>query len=85
MSIQSSACPVITRQAIAPWVSAEATLDTWSTSVRGKRSAITPPQSSSTTIGMVCAASTCPSAVAESVMSSTAKASAMLAIIVPRC
>ena len=58
MTIHSSALPVITRKAMSPWVMAEATLDTWSTSVRGKRSEMTPPHSSSTIIGMVCAAST---------------------------
>ena len=36
---------------------------------------ITPPHSRSTIIGIVCAASTCPRAAAESVMSSTANAS----------
>lgn len=67
-----------------PWVSAEAMLENWSTRVRGKRSEITPPHRSSTIIGIVCAASTCLSAAAESVMSRTAKVSAMVAIIVPR-
>ena len=42
-SIQISACPDSTSTAIAPWLSAEATLENWSTSVRGNRSAITPP------------------------------------------
>ncbi len=83
ISIHSSAVPVITRKARKPWEAADATLDTCSTRVRGNRSEITPPHSSSTIIGIVCAASTCPSAGAESVMSSTAKASAMLAIITP--
>ena len=84
MTIQSSAVPVITSSAIAPWVRPETTLETWRTSVRGNRSAITPPQSRNTTIGIVCAASTWPSAVAESVISRTANASAMPAIMLPR-
>ena len=83
ISIHSSAVPVMTRNARKPWEAADATLDTCSTRVRGNRSEITPPHSSSAIIGIVCAASTCPSAKAESVMSSTAKASAMLAIITP--
>ena len=58
ISIHSSALPVRTRNAIRPWVTAEATLETWMTSSRGKRSEITPPHSSSRTIGIVCAAST---------------------------
>ena len=76
--IQISAVPVITSSAIAAWVTPEATLETWSTSARGSRSAMTPPQSRNSTIGMVWAASTQPRAVAESVISRTAKASATL-------
>ena len=53
------------------------------TSVRGNLSAITPPQSRNTTSGIVCAARTCPRAVAESVISSTANASAMGAMVLP--
>ena len=49
----------------------------------GSGRTITPPQSSSTIIGMVCAARTWPSAIGRAVMSSTAKVSAMLAIMVP--
>ena len=41
-----------------PWDRADATLETCSTTARGNRSAITPPQSSSRIIGIVCAAST---------------------------
>ena len=44
---------------------------------------MTPPASRKTTSGMLCAASTCPSALGESEMSSTAKASATGAIVVP--
>ena len=45
---------------------------------------MTPPHSRNSTIGIVCAASTQPRAVAESVMSRTAKASATPAIMLPR-
>ncbi len=83
-SIQISAVPVITSSAMLAWVQPEATLETWSTNARGNRSAITPPQSRNTTIGTVWAASTQPRTVAESVISSTAKASATLAIMLPR-
>ena len=55
---QISACPVMTSAAAAAWVTAEATLLSCSTSRRGNRSAITPPTSRNTTIGMVCAATT---------------------------
>ena len=77
MTIQSSAAPVITSSAMAAWSRPEKMLETWMTSVRGKRSAITPPQSRNTHLGIVCAASTWPRAVAESAISSTANASAM--------
>ncbi len=58
MIIQSSARPVRTRTAMVPWERAEATLEICMTTARGKRSEITPPKSSSTIIGMVCAART---------------------------
>ncbi len=58
MNIQSSAWSVITRKARSPWVVAASRLETWSTTARGNRSAITPPNSRNSTIGMVCAAST---------------------------
>ena len=48
MSIQISALPgEDQRRRSSPGVTAEATLENWSTRVRGKRSEITPPQSSS--------------------------------------
>ena len=47
------------------------------TRVRPNRSAITPPARRNSTIGMLCAASTVPSAVGELLTSRTAKASAM--------
>ncbi len=84
MTIQRSAVPLITRNATIPWVAADITLETCSTRVRGNRSATTPPKSRNSTIGAVRAASTCPRAAAESVMSSTANASATPAIIEPR-
>ncbi len=76
MTIHSSATPLITRYATVPCVAAERTADTRMISARSQRSATTPPKSRKTTIGMVCAARTRPSALAESLMSSTAKASA---------
>ena len=79
----SVAVSVMTRNASRPWVAAEKRLDSWSTTVRGNRSATTPPNSRNSTIGIVCAASTWPRAEGESVTSSTAKARAMLAIIPP--
>ena len=51
--------------------------------VRGNRSAMTPPKSRNTTIGMVCAASTWPNAEGESVISRTANARATFAIMLP--
>jgi hypothetical protein len=83
ISDHNSAVPVSTSNAIRPWARAEVMLENCKTSVRGKRSEITPPHSSSTIIGIVCAASTCPRADAESVTSRTAKANAMLAIMLP--
>ncbi len=80
---QSSACPVITRYAASPCDSAEIALETWMTRRRSTRSAITPPSSRKTTIGTLRAASTWPRAVALSSMASTAKASAIGAIIEP--
>lgn len=53
------------------------------TSVRPKRSAMTPPANRKTTIGTLIAASTVPSALGESLTSSTAKASATLAMVPP--
>lgn len=53
------------------------------TSAREIRSAITPPHSMKTTIGMVRAASTCPIALAESLTSRIANANATPAIIEP--
>ena len=58
MTIQSSAVPVITRNAMAPCVNADVRFDSCSTTARGKRSATTPPKSRNSTIGIVCAAST---------------------------
>ena len=84
MIIHSSAWSVMTRQASRPWLAAAARLETCSSTARGKRSAITPPNSRNATSGIVCAASTWPSAVADPVRSSTAKVSAIPAIIVPR-
>ena len=83
ITIQSSAVPVITSSARVAWRRPEKMLETWMTSVRGNLSAMTPPQSRNTTSGIVCAARTCPRAVAESVISSTAKASAMGAMVLP--
>ena len=51
---------------------------------RSTRSAITPPRSRKTTIGTLRAASTCPRAVALSSIASTAKASAIGAIVEPQ-
>ncbi len=83
-SIHSSAAPVITSAAIRPWVIAEAMLDTWMTTLRGNRSAITPPHSRSRTIGMLCAARTRPRAPgSSSVIFRTANASATDAIALP--
>ena len=82
-SCQISACPEITRTAMASWHRPETTLENWMTRVRPNRSAITPPARRNTTIGMLCAASTTPSAVAELLTSSTAKARATLAITPP--
>ena len=82
-SIQISARPVTTRNAMAPCDIADVTLENCSTSSRGNRSAMTPPHSISATIGIVCAARTWPSALGSSVISSTANASAMVAIIEP--
>ena len=82
-SCHSSAVPLITRPAIASWVTPARTLETWMTSVRPNRSAITPPASRNSTSGMLCAASTIPSAEGELLTSSTAKASAMPPIVEP--
>ena len=41
-----------------PWESAATRFDACITSARGNRSAITPPNSRNSTIGIVCAAST---------------------------
>ena len=53
------------------------------TAVSGHRSAITPPKSRNNTIGVVPAASTRPSALGESLISSTANARATADIVVP--
>ena len=82
-SIHSSARSVMTRYAAAPWLAASATWPTRRISTRGSRSAITPPTSRKTTIGIVLAASTMPSAPAESVTSRTANASATGAMVEP--
>ncbi len=58
-------------------------MPTWSTSTRGSRSAITPPNSRNSTSGIELAASTAPSAVGESETSSTANATATGAIVDP--
>ena len=66
-----------------PWVSADSTLAVRTTVERENRSETTPPTSRNSTIGMVRAASTRPRAPAESVRSSTAKASAIGAMVDP--
>ena len=68
---------------MASWLSPATTLEVWMTRVRPNRSASTPPTSRKTTIGMLCAASTTPRAVGESLICSTAKASATGAIRAP--
>ena len=82
-SIHTSARPEITSAAAAPWVTVESTFATTITVDRGNRSETTPPISRNTTIGTVRAASTTPSALAESATSSTANANAIGAIPVP--
>ena len=83
-SIHSSARPVMTSAAIRPCVIAEAMLETWMTTLRGNRSAITPPHRSSSTIGIEWAASTRPSAAgSSSVILRTANARATEAIALP--
>jgi len=67
----------------APWVAADSTWDSCITSDRDIRSAITPPIRRNTIIGIIRAASTAPSAVAESLMSSTANTTAIGAITEP--
>ena len=83
ISIHSSAASVRMRYAAAPCVAASTTLPTRRISTRGSRSAITPPNSRNSTIGMVLAASTAPSAPGELETSSTANASATGAIVLP--
>jgi hypothetical protein len=83
ISCHSCAVPVITRAAIASWLTPATTLETWMTSVRPKRSAITPPASRNTIIGMLWAASTVPSALGEWLTSRTAKARATELIAPP--
>ena len=80
---QCSTLPVITSSARAPCASPAPVLHTRITRARPKRSATTPPTSRNTTIGMLWAASTWPSATDESSSSSTANASATPAIVVP--
>ena len=82
-SCQISATPVITSAPIASALRPEATLVAWMTNVRPNRSARTPPASRKATIGMLYAASTVPSAVAELSTLSTAKDSAIPAMVVP--
>ena len=81
--IHRSARPVMSSTAVAPWASALVRFEACSTSERSNRSASTPPRSSTTTIGTVRAASTCPSVVAEPPRSSTAKAIATEAAVRP--
>ena len=81
--IHSSAFPVMSSTAVAPWASALVRFEACRTSDRSNRSASTPPKSSTTTIGTMRAASTCPSVVAEPPRSSTAKAIATDAAVRP--
>lgn len=83
ITIHSSAMPLITRKATAPWVRAESRPESCMISARSKRSEITPPNRRKSTIGTVWAARTRPSALAESLMSRTANASATVTIIEP--
>ncbi len=76
-SCQTCAWPEISSTPIAPCPAAEMTSAATITRIRGRRSAQTPPASSSTATGTSSAPSTMPSAVGESVSSSTAKASAI--------
>ena len=82
-SCHSSAAPLTTRAAMASWVRPARMLDAWMTSLRPKRSAITPPASMKRISGMVWAASTMPSAEGELLTSSTAKTRAMPPIADP--
>ena len=83
-SSHSSAVPVSSSTAVAPWAAALVRFEACSTNERGRRSARTPPKSSTTIIGTVRAASTCPSVVADPPRSSTAKAIATEAAVTPR-
>lgn len=67
--------PSSTLAAITAWASPAATLDPWSTSRRGSRSAITPPNSSSATLATDRAPTTIPRSISEPVRSSTANES----------
>ena len=80
---QISAYPVSTSAAVAVCATASTRLQPRSTSPRGIRSASAPPSSMNATMGTVHPAITAPSAAGESLMASTAKASAMPDIELP--
>ena len=82
-SIHSSAVPVMTHAVTEPWVAARTRFPARRMSTRGRRSAMTPPKSRKTTIGIELAASTMPKALAELPTSSTAKVSATSAMVEP--
>ncbi len=84
MRDQISAVPLISSIATIAWVSADSRCETCRIVLRLTRSATTRPSSMKTAIGMLRAASTQPRSLAESLMSSTANASAIGAIVVPR-
>src|SRR5665213_1235825 len=83
-SCQIVTWPVISSAAAIPWLMAPSEFDTTITLVRGKRSAITPPNRTRNTWGMVRLATTRPRSVTEPVMSRTAKAKAIGAMAFPR-
>jgi hypothetical protein len=83
-SNDTDAVPVSTSEATSAWDTPAPMLDPWSSNARGSRSANTPPASSSTTLATDRAATTRPRSAAEPVRSSTAKASAIGAIPLPR-
>ena len=76
VSCVSVASPLMMRYAASAWVRQVSTCETWSTTMREKRSATTPPTRRKTTIVRVRTPSTCASALADGSMCSTAKASA---------
>ncbi len=83
MTIHSSAASVITSVATVAWLRKDAIAENRINRARSNRSDSTPPNSRNTTIGVVLAASTRPRALAESLISSTANASATETIIDP--